>query len=94
MITEDPVVNWLLESGDPSVRYLTLTQILDSPSDSKEVLAAKKQIPNGPIVKTLLAGQRVDGGFGSIPTRNGRARTGFLALLSSSEYPQDSEDRF
>src|SRR5213078_4881788 len=67
MITEDPVVNWLLESGDPSICYLTITEILDKPSDSKEVLAAKRQIPSGPIVQTLLSGQRADGGFGVHP---------------------------
>src|SRR6266571_5560397 len=67
MVFEDPAVNWLLESGDPSVRYLTLTEILDRPSDSKEVLSAKKQIPNGPVVKTLLSGQQADGGFGVHP---------------------------
>ena len=63
----DPTVNWLLDSGDPSIRYLTLTKVLDRPSDSREVLAVKKQIPNGPIVKTLLSGQRADGGFGVHP---------------------------
>jgi hypothetical protein len=47
MVTEDPAVNWLLESGDPSIIYLTLTDILDRPSDSKEVLAAKRQIAHG-----------------------------------------------
>jgi hypothetical protein len=67
MVFEDPAVKWLLESDDPSIRYLTLTEILNRPSDSKEVLAAKKQIPNGPIVKTLLSGQRADGGFGVHP---------------------------
>jgi hypothetical protein len=67
MENEDPAVNWLLESGEPSIRYLTLTEILDRPSDSKDVLAAKKQIPNGPVVKTLLSGQQADGGFGVHP---------------------------
>src|SRR5256712_7650119 len=67
MVTEDPAVKWLLESGDPSVRYLTLIEILDRTSDSKEVLLAKKQIPNGTVVKTLLLGQRADGGFGVHP---------------------------
>jgi hypothetical protein len=65
--SKDPAVNWLLDSGDPSIRYLTLTEILDRPSDSKEILEAKKQIPNGPAVKTLLSGQRPDGGFGVHP---------------------------
>src|SRR3989441_1793775 len=67
MAAEDPAVKWLLESGDPSISYLTLTEILDRPSDSKEVLASKKEIPNGPIVKTLLSGQQADGGFGAHP---------------------------
>src|SRR5881398_2437182 len=67
MVLKDPAVNWLLDSGDPSVRHLTLTEILNRPADSKEVLAAKKQIPSGPIVKALLLGQRADGGFGVHP---------------------------
>jgi hypothetical protein len=67
MVFEDPAVNSLLEFDDPSIRYLILTEILDRPSDSKEVVAAKKQIPNGPTVKTLLSGQRADGGFGVHP---------------------------
>jgi hypothetical protein len=67
MAVKDPAANWLLESEDPSIRYLTLTEILDRPSDSKEVAAAKKQIPNGPIAKKLLSGQRADGGFGVHP---------------------------
>ncbi len=65
--SKDPTVNWLLDSGDPSIRYVTLTEILDRPSDSKEVLSAKKQIPDGLVVKTLLSGQRTDGGFGVHP---------------------------
>src|SRR6266704_2216834 len=65
--SKDPAVNWLLDSVDPSIRYVTLTEILDRPSDSKEVLSAKKQIPDGLVVKTLLSGQRTDGGFGVHP---------------------------
>src|SRR5438093_13589782 len=60
---KDHAVEWLLDSDNPSLRYLTLTEILDRASDSKEVLAAKKQIPNGLFVKTLLSGQRAGGGF-------------------------------
>src|SRR2546428_145357 len=67
MDVKDPAINWLLESGDPSIRYLTLTDLLGRPSDSREVLAAKKKIPDGSIVKTLLSGQRADGGFGVHP---------------------------
>ena len=67
MDVQEPAVKWLLESEDPSIRYLTLTDVLGQPSNSREVLAAKKQIPKGPIVKTLLSQQRADGGFGVHP---------------------------
>jgi len=63
----DPAISWLLKSEDPSIRYLTLTEILDEPSDSPEAQAARCQIPNGPRVGALLAGQRADGGFGAHP---------------------------
>ncbi len=67
MDVKDPAVDWLLDSEDPSVRYLTFTDLLDKPSDSTEAQAAKRQIPKGPFVKTLLQGQLPDGGFGVHP---------------------------
>ena len=67
MAYKDPAIDWLLDSGDPSIHYLTLIEILDQPPDSKEVESARKQIPKGPIVKKLLSGQRADGGFGVHP---------------------------
>src|SRR5438132_3863608 len=67
MDVKDPAINWLLESADPSIRYLTLTHLLGRPSDSIEVLGAKIEIPDGSIVKTLLSGQRAEGGFGVHP---------------------------
>src|SRR5438094_9242738 len=88
MVFEDPAVNWLLESDDPSIRYLTLTEILNRPSDSKEVLAAKKQIPSGPIVKTLLSGQRADGGFGVHPYQKWTGAHWRLVSLVEMGIPQ------
>ncbi len=67
MDIKHPAVDWLLGSGDPSVRFLTFTEVLDEPSDSREARAARKQISHGTIVKTLLAGQRPDGGFSVHP---------------------------
>ena len=67
MTIGDKAVNWLLESGDPSIRYLTLTEILDTPADSNEANGARKQIPEGQSAKKLLAGQLPDGGFGNHP---------------------------
>jgi hypothetical protein len=61
---EDPGVRWLLRSRDPSVRYFTLTDVLGATERSGEVRAAQQQIPRGPRLRALLAGQRADGGFG------------------------------
>jgi hypothetical protein len=49
----DPA-EWLLEEDIPSVRYFTLTDILDMPQNSPKVLAAKKSImTNGAVPKIL-----------------------------------------
>jgi hypothetical protein len=63
----DPAVRWLLESEEPTVRYLTLTEVLDEAPDSLEVKQAKDRIPSGRRVRALLKGQRRDGGFGVHP---------------------------
>jgi len=65
----DPAVNWLLHSADPSIRYLTLTEVLGEPEESVKVKAARKRIIKGPRLQALLAGQRADGGFGVHPYR-------------------------
>src|SRR5438445_86848 len=66
-VHNDPAVNWLLQSDDPSIRYLTLTEVLGKSQDSPEVESAGKQIPQGPKVQLLLSGQMTDGGFGVHP---------------------------
>jgi len=63
----DPGVDWLLSSKDPSVRYLTLTEVLGQSSRSRAVREAKAAFPMGPRVRALLRGQRRDGGFGVHP---------------------------
>ena len=63
----DPPIEWLLESGDPSVRYFALTDLLGKTHRSPEVRAARDQIVNGPRVRKLLSGQKRDGGFGVHP---------------------------
>ena len=64
---ESSAIEWLLKSEDPSIRYLTLTDILDKPTDSPDVEATRRLVPNGPRVRTLLDGQQSDGGFGVHP---------------------------
>ncbi len=41
----EPVLTWLLEENQPSVRYYTLTDLLDRKDDDPEVRAARKRIP-------------------------------------------------
>jgi hypothetical protein len=51
----DPT-NWLLEESDPSVRYMTLVDILDTPAGSREAIKARKSIMlNGPVSRILDA---------------------------------------
>src|SRR5881628_2881314 len=64
---EDPGVAWLLQSHDPSVRYLALTELVDNHPDSSEVEKTRRLIPKGPRVRTLLDDQQQDGGFGVHP---------------------------
>ncbi len=63
----DSVVELLLQSKDPSIRYFTLTDILDKPKNSPEVEKAWRLIPSGPRVLILLDGQQSDGSFGVHP---------------------------
>src|SRR5213083_2053001 len=64
---DSSAVEWLLQSGDPSVRYFTLTDILEKSKDSPEVEKAWRLIPSGPRVLILLDGQQSDGSFGVHP---------------------------
>lgn len=60
----DNVIEWLLERDNPSVRFFTLTSLLDmSPSD-KEVKNAKKTIMKCGIVAEMLSKQNSDGSWG------------------------------
>lgn len=65
--TNDSAVQWLLQSEDPSIRYFTLTEILNKSKDSIEVENTRRLIPSGPRVRALIDGQKSDGGFGVHP---------------------------
>ena len=43
---EHTVISWLLEENEPSIRYKTLTELLDYTSDNSEVISAKKAVTN------------------------------------------------
>jgi hypothetical protein len=66
VLKADPT-NWLLEEDNPSVRYFTLTDILDKPVSDSEVKEAKDAIMDIGVVPQILAKQS-DDGYWETPT--------------------------
>jgi hypothetical protein len=60
VLKADPT-DWLLEKDNPSVRYFTLTQILEKSQDSSEVQEAKRDIMVAGVVPKILAKQNAGG---------------------------------
>jgi hypothetical protein len=48
---------WLLEPENPSARFLTLTELLDRPSEDADVMAARAAIPDLNPVRSILEAQ-------------------------------------
>jgi hypothetical protein len=59
-------IDWLLESGNPSVRFFTLTELLDRSQNDSEVIAAKKEIMLTGVVPKILAKQENEGNWDAI----------------------------
>jgi hypothetical protein len=57
------ITNWLLE-GEPWVRYRTLVDLLDKNENDKEVVKAKKEISEHPLIKKIFKKQNKDGYWG------------------------------
>jgi hypothetical protein len=62
-LKDDPLP-WLLAPENPSVRYWTLTELLEQPADSGEVQETKASIADQSLVKDLFALQRPEGYWG------------------------------
>jgi len=56
-------IEWLLEEDNPSVRYLTLTELLGISSQRKEPEETRSLIPVWAPVKKILAKQKRNGGW-------------------------------
>jgi hypothetical protein len=61
----DPI-DWLLEEKNPSVRYLTLINILGKSENEPEVKQVKKDIMNKGVVPKILASQNTEGYWGKL----------------------------
>jgi len=64
-LVNDNPIDWLLEDTNPSVRYLTLRDIVDKSNDDHEVLAAKNAIMKSHVVSKILDKQHPDGYWGT-----------------------------
>ncbi|MCK9150537.1 nitrogen fixation protein NifH [Methanobacterium alcaliphilum] len=62
-LNENPI-DWLLEDNNPSVRYFTLTELLDKPQDDFEVKKARKNIMKIGVVPKILSKQNKGGYWG------------------------------
>jgi hypothetical protein len=82
-MTGSDAAAWLLASKEPSVRYLTLTEVIGGSPRGREAQATREGISTGPRVRALLEGQRRDGGFGVHPYRKWTG--GFWRLVSLVE---------
>lgn len=56
-----PPLPWLLESENPSVRALALTELLDREAEDAEVVEAQQRIADAPYTAQILADQRPEG---------------------------------
>lgn len=81
-LNEDPLP-WLLEPENPSVRYWTLTDLLDRPAGDPEVQAARAAVAEQPLVKEIFALQHPEGYWGEDETKpyTAQGAVGALALL-------------
>jgi hypothetical protein len=57
----DRVIETLLGSAEPSVRWKVRTRVLDEPADSPEILGLRAEIRTSGLVRRLLAGGDPDG---------------------------------
>lgn len=63
-ITSQETIEWLLEEENPSVRYFTLTRLLNKAENDTDVLTAKQNIMTSGLVPKILNQQNEDGSWG------------------------------
>lgn len=60
LLNKDPT-DWLLEKNNPSVRYYTLTEILDKPENNPQIKTTKDEIMKKGPVPNILKNQTKEG---------------------------------
>jgi hypothetical protein len=62
-LPNNPVIDWLLEDDEPSIRYRALTELLGYSLNSSLAVKTRAKIAKSARVMALFSGQTADGGF-------------------------------
>ena len=92
VLKADPIP-WLLEPENPSVRYFTLTDLLECPKDDPQVVIAKRAIPTSRVVAKIFARQN-PAGFWESPERpyTPKYKATYWQIMLLSQLGLDRED--
>lgn len=94
MKSERGVLDWLLEKGDPGVRFFALRDLMGAPTDDPELRAARRATVRVSPVKEILAAQEKGGywvksGAGYGPKYKGTV----WQVIFLGQFAADGEDR-
>jgi hypothetical protein len=85
------IIQRLLQSSEPSIRYKVLTQILKHGEDSTEIRNLQEEIRQSPRVKGLLSERNADGQIPGHPYSKWNGAHWVLATLADIGYPSGDE---
>jgi hypothetical protein len=92
-IPEKTLVRWLLEEENPSVRYLTLRDLLDRREDALELQAAKAAIPTSKVVAKIFSKQKSEG-YWEEPTNpyHPKYKSSYWQIMTLGQLGMDRSD--
>lgn len=95
MKSNNETIGWLLEEQEPSIRYRTLTELLDYPKDSDEVSAAKEKMTTCKNVERIYSRINEKGLFPHKPEYYGNFTTfNYLTALAELGITKDDNRIF
>jgi hypothetical protein len=83
----DTVIDRLLKSDEPAVRFKVLTNVLGEKNNSPEVKKLQQQVSSSPRVRLLLSERDRDGKIAHHPYRKWYGAHWVLAMLADIGYP-------